>query len=89
MSLVFVGAQVIAMDLQNMQQETDSIRSIPSATCNAEGEDCADGDEQTLVRPIIVTASKSRVRLRYPVTYSHMTFVSRPPARNARPRTSR
>ncbi len=36
-------------------------------------------DEQNLVKPIIVTASKSRVRLRYPVTYSHMTFVSDTP----------
>ena len=66
------------MDLQNQQQETDSIRAIPSATCNAQGDNCQDGDEQNLVKPIIATASKSRVRLRYPVTYSHMTFVSVP-----------
>ena len=70
-------AQIIAMDLQNMQEETDSIRSIPASTCDA-NDDCEDGDDQSLVRPIIVTASKSRVRLRYPVTYSHMTFNDNP-----------
>jgi hypothetical protein len=31
------------MDLQNQQQETDSIRAIPSATCDADGENCEDG----------------------------------------------
>ncbi len=34
---------MIAMDLQNQQQETDSIRAVPSATCDADGENCEDG----------------------------------------------
>jgi hypothetical protein len=76
---------IVTMDLQNMQAETDSIRTIPAQNCKGDGtkkDDCkaASGaqGEQALTKPLIITASKSRVRLRYPVTYSHMTFNDDP-----------
>lgn len=77
---------VVSLTLQNMQEESDSIRSIPATSCIPptvigevdtcdedralkSGQCCTAGEDQSLTYPLIITAAKSRVRLRYPVTY--------------------